>query len=115
MTDRPPARGIAGDARAVDTAADDEEVAVRRGLAAHYQRRGPTDELRDFCTKLAFNNQRCSSWSTLTREPRAALGLLARLRLLLHALEGPAHVGVEARLVTERGIEDMFHAVSLLR
>src|SRR6185295_16287363 len=50
------ARRVAGDARAVDAAADDEEVAVRRGR---------TDELRVFYEELAFFT--CSSWSTLTR------------------------------------------------
>jgi hypothetical protein len=40
------------------------------------------------------------------------LRLLAYLGLLLppNALEGLAHVGIEARLVSKRGIEDMFHA-----
>src|SRR6185436_13032977 len=41
-------------------------------------------------------------------------GLLRLFGLLLlstpDALEGLAHVGVEARLVAERGIENMFHA-----
>src|SRR5688572_17288529 len=41
-------------------------------------------------------------------------GLLGLLAVLLPAclLEGPAHVGVEARTVAERRVEDVFHAVS---
>src|SRR5215510_14221355 len=45
------------------------------------------------------------------RVGRAGFRLLASLGLLLaHALEGAAYVGVEARLVAERRIEDVFHA-----
>src|SRR3954470_18151719 len=80
------------------------------GMAAHYSAPRRARRTTRFLGRARFLH--LLELEHLDPKLRARFGLLARLRLLFaHALEGPAHVGVEARLVPERGIEDMFHAV----
>src|SRR3954465_7906593 len=80
------------------------------GMAAHYSAPRPNRRTRRFLGRARFLD--LLELEHLDANFGARFGLLARLRLLFGpALESPAHVGVEARLVPEGRIEDIFHAV----
>src|SRR3954463_3453427 len=80
------------------------------GMAAHYSAPRPDRRTRRFLRRARFLH--LLELQHLDPDLGARFGLLARLRLLFaHALEGPAHVGVEARLVPEGRIEDGFSGV----